>query len=329
MRFDEWMQRCLYGPDGFYVRGGRAGRGRGDFITSPEVGPLFGAVVARWLDATWRELGSPEPFVVAEAGAGRGALRISVAAAAPACAAALEYHAVEISPAIGGPLSQLDLPTRCHVVLANELLDNLPFRIVERTGSPSGGFAAAPGRWSEVLVDPSTHPTSFCLTNGTPGDAFRETERVLAQVDDVPIGTRLPWLERAEQWVEAARARAHRVLVFDYGVEQTVELVGRDWLRTYRDHRVGTDPLVEPGSCDITTDVAFDQLPAGARILRQGHWLERWGIEDLVDEGRRIWTERAHIGDLAAIRGRSRVTEAEALCEPSGLGGFLVAEWSA
>ena len=43
---------------GFYASGRAAGR-RGDFITSPEVGPLFGAVVARALDAWWAELGSP------------------------------------------------------------------------------------------------------------------------------------------------------------------------------------------------------------------------------------------------------------------------------
>ena len=61
---------------------GRAGR-RGDFITSPEVGPLFGAVVARALDAWWAEAGEPDVFTVVEAGAGPGTLARSVLAAAP------------------------------------------------------------------------------------------------------------------------------------------------------------------------------------------------------------------------------------------------------
>ena len=44
--FDEVMELALYDPEhGFYATGGQAGR-RGDFVTSPEVGPLFGAVVA-------------------------------------------------------------------------------------------------------------------------------------------------------------------------------------------------------------------------------------------------------------------------------------------
>jgi len=52
--FDDYMNEALYGAQGFYTSGtGRAGR-RGDFLTSPEVGPLFGAVVARFLDSEWR-----------------------------------------------------------------------------------------------------------------------------------------------------------------------------------------------------------------------------------------------------------------------------------
>ena len=50
-------------------------------------------------------------------------------------------------------------------------------------------------------------------------------------------------------------------------------------------------------------------------------------IQELVAEGRRIWAEGAAQGSLAAIAGRSRVTEAEALLDVDGLGGFLVAEW--
>ena len=94
--FSEFMADALYGPDGFYTSGGRAGR-RGDFITSPEVGPLFGAVVARFLDAEWKRLGRPEPFTVVDAGAGPGTLARSVLAAEPECSAAMRYVAVEVS----------------------------------------------------------------------------------------------------------------------------------------------------------------------------------------------------------------------------------------
>jgi hypothetical protein len=105
-------------------------------------------------------------------------------------------------------------------------------------------------------------------------------------------------------------------------------LVGRPWLRTYRGHAVGRDPFVA-AAVDITTDVALDQLPVASRVRSQSEWLAELGIDDLVAAGRAGWTDRAAIGDLAALELRSRVREAEALCDDRGLGGFLVMEWRA
>lgn len=65
LRFSDVVRTALYGQHGFYTRGGGAGRRR-DFLTSPEVGSLFGAVLARALDAWWIDVGRPDPFVVAE-----------------------------------------------------------------------------------------------------------------------------------------------------------------------------------------------------------------------------------------------------------------------
>jgi SAM-dependent MidA family methyltransferase len=100
------LEAALYGPAGFYTGGGGAGRQR-DFLTSPEVGPLFGAVVAGAVDAAWVRWGRPDPWVVVEAGAGAGSLAASVLAAGPACAAALRYIAVERSPALRAAAADL------------------------------------------------------------------------------------------------------------------------------------------------------------------------------------------------------------------------------
>jgi hypothetical protein len=62
--------------------------------------------------------------------------------------------------------------------------------------------------------------------------------------------------------------------------------------------------------------------------MTQADALRAWGIDDLVADGRRIWNERAHVGDLAAMRARSRVREADALLDPEGLGGFMMLRWS-
>jgi SAM-dependent MidA family methyltransferase len=165
------MAAALYDPDhGFYRTGGAAGRRRGDFITSPEVGPLFGAVVARALDRCWRALGEPDPFTVVEGGAGVGTLAVTVRAAQPACARALRYILVEQSPELRarhgdhlppeeGFISTADLPEEpvTGVVLANELLDNLPVRLLEHRD----------GTWLEVHVD--VDPTGALIEVLQPG----------------------------------------------------------------------------------------------------------------------------------------------------------------
>jgi SAM-dependent MidA family methyltransferase len=311
-RFDRYQERCLYDSDrGFYATGGRAGRRGGDFITSPEVGPLFGEVVARALRGWWEDAGRPATWTVAEAGAGRGALAAAVLRAEAMVDVPLRYVCVERSATLrGGIAGDLpgqvgrvevveELPGDADVIVANELLDNLPVRIVERTAEG----------WAEVWVPDQLRPTDLDLDV------------------DAPVGTRLPVFVEAAAWIDDARRRAGRVVAFDYGVRSTTELIGRIWLRTYSSHGRDVDPYVEPGSVDITVDVAFDQLPAAGSIATQADALAAWGIDELVEAGRRTWAERAHLGDLTAVRARSRVREAEALLDPAGLGAFLVAEW--
>ena len=118
--------------------------------------------------------------------------------------------------------------------------------------------------------------------------------------------------------------------MFDYGVGRTAELAARpwrDWLRTYRGNARGDHYLRDPGSQDITTDVPFDQLPEPDALRTQTQFLRLHGIDELVAEGKRVWAEQASRPGLDAVRMRSRVSEAEALLDEGGLGGFLVAEW--
>ena len=115
--FSAFMNAALYGVNGFYTNGGGAGRRR-DFITSPEVGPLFGAAIARAFDAWWDELGQPDPFLVAECGAGPGTLCRDVLRAAPRCGAALRYVLVDAAE----PMRALHRSQRLPIVEPTELL---------------------------------------------------------------------------------------------------------------------------------------------------------------------------------------------------------------
>lgn len=319
--FERFMQLALYGTGGFYETGGRAGR-RGDFLTSPEVGPLFGTVVARYLDVVWDRVGRPDPFTVVDAGAGPGTLSRAVFAAAPACSGAMRYVAVEVSaeqrgqhPA--GVDSRSDLPAESFdgVILANELLDNLPFRLCVNDGGWREAYVAvgSDGGFLEVLSAPFDP-----LPPQLPADA--------------PHGARAPLVDAAVAWLDNARSlvRSGAVLAFDYARPMTAELASRpwrDWLRTYRRHDRGGHYLDRPGSQDITTELPLDQFRPPDRKETQAAFLRRHGIDELVEEGDRAWDAAATRPDVAALTMRSRRREAEALTDPAGLGAFAVVEW--
>ena len=382
--FAEFQDAALYDPEsGFFTTGGGAGRVGGDFVTSPEVGSLFGTLVARYLDDAWRRLGEPDPFVVVEAGAGRGKLAADVLSAVPACAPALRYVLVEraailrteqrrllriepadealgpvlrsadpdedepqrsrgrrpgrrsvatqeddeLAPGTGPIVASIDeLPGIAFegVVVANELLDNLPVRIVERSD----------GRWVEVRVGLAGDDLVEVLIDADLGLAAEAD--VVAAAAPLEVGGRLPVPTAIADWLAtvAGVLRRGEVLLVDYaGDGAGLAARGqRQWLRTYRRHDRGGDPLVAPGSQDITCDVPLEYLRSTAiragfvvaEESSQAAWLTDLGVEALVEEGRAVWRERAHLGDLAAIAGRSRVGEAAALLDPDGLGAHQV-----
>ncbi len=346
------MEIALYDPQhGFFARGGGAGRRGGDFLTSPEVGSLYGMCVARAIDRLWDALGAPDPFLVVEAGAGSGRLARDILRARPRCAPALRYVLVERSAALraeqrgalalepadealgsfvrrpgvdepvpaprSGPVlaSLADLPAIAAdgaVVLANELLDNLPFGVAERgeTGWHEVRIALRDDRFEEVLVPIPSGPN----------------------VPGARTGTRVPLPRATTEWLLGCEEVIRRgfLLLVDYVVDAAA-LPGRggDWLRTYRAHARGASPLDDPGSCDITGDVVLEQLVSAAPfalldVTTQAEWLRALGIDALVDEGRATWESRAHVGDLDALAGRSRVNEAAALTDPAGLGAHRV-----
>ena len=147
MPFARFMELALYDAEGGYYRSEEARPGRGgDFITAPELHPIFGELLARAVDDAWVTLGRPQPFVVVEHGAGEGALAVPMLRALPP---AIGYHPVEVDERRTAVLRErlteaglaerlVDLPPRSKVdgvVVANEVLDALPVHRVRQRGT--------------------------------------------------------------------------------------------------------------------------------------------------------------------------------------------------
>jgi SAM-dependent MidA family methyltransferase len=300
--FDEFMELALYGPDGYYARPpvGPAG----DFVTSPHVHPVFGVLLANAIRGLHIALGSPSPFHVSEVGAGDGTLArqlleeladldvryTAVEVSAGACAALGEIDGVEVATELG------DEP---HVVLAHELLDNLPFRRIR------GDREVRVGLDGDRLVEVDVP------WEGEPGPFDAETI--------VPVG--------ASAFVDLLAETLARgyALVIDYG---DVGSAGGE-PHGYRGHRVVDDILADPGSTDITAGVDFALIAARAQergltaapTITQRDALLALGFETWIRTELERQTTLLDAGaGLEAVRtwgGRSRAT---LLIDPAGLG---------
>ncbi len=297
--FAEYMQLALYAPGlGYYTSGNTKFGAAGDFVTAPEISPLFGRVLARQCAGVLAQVESP---VVLELGAGSGALAVQVLTALERQQAVPErYLILEVSPdlrerqerclrdavpALAGKVEWLaQLPERFDgVVIANEVADALP---VERFRIDAG----------EVLQ---------CRV-AADGDAFVWTrERAPAFLEEAvraieaSLGTRLADGYESEvsaglpAWIAdvAACLANGLVFLFDYGVSRR-EYYAPDrsggWLRCHFRHRAHDDPLVYPGIQDITawvdfTGVAEAAVAAGmdiAGFVPQAQFLLHGGLQE-------------------------------------------------
>jgi SAM-dependent MidA family methyltransferase len=318
--FQHFVAEALYHPElGYYARpAGQVGRA-GDFFTSVSTGPLFGRLLAAHISGWWREAGAPERWRIVEAGANDGSLARDILAALEV--PGFEYVVVEPLPLLAEALrargdalrvvdstaSLADDPLPSYV-LGNEVLDALPFHVIESDGSG----------WRELGVDVA-------------GDDFVWTDLGPAAADLPlrPAGYRTEIRDNFRNFLESMRVgmSSGRMLWLDYGFDREDyyhESRTTGTLRTFCKHRAAEDPLDSPGEIDITAHVDFTALAEAAAALgasvirdqRQGLFLTEvarpWllsleGRTDVAKELRAFQT-LTHPGQLGA---KFRVMEME------------------
>ena len=295
------MDRALYEPEqGYYARPGRRVGREGDFFTSVSVGPLFGKLLARHL-ARWRD-GRGGPWRILELGAHDGSLARDVLDALssdfPEAFAELEYVIIEPLPTLESRQRESlapfqdrlrivrrpdEIEPRQGVLVANELIDALPCRVVESSGDG----------WQEMGVGlDEAGEFRWCSV----GDAAE----IAGHLPRRPAGYRTEVRPNLEAFLAplVPLISGGTMLWIDYGFEaEDYYAEGRSegTLQCYRQHRKGSDPLVDPGEVDITAHVDFTSLKSviealGGKVTRfenQARFLTEVGRDFLLSlEGR-------------------------------------------
>ncbi len=308
--FAEYMELALYGSGGFFEDPPIGPDGH--FVTSPHVHPVFAELLGRAIADLHGKLGEPRPFRVTEIGAGDGTLARQLVDHLSDLD--MDYTAVEMSTGARRALETIEgiqvaerLEGSPQLVLANELLDNLPFRRLRGTSAGT----------KEVLIGLDEDHLVEHLADPSPGDdvALGDGEEVV-----IPEGA----LSSIEE-IAARLAHPGYALLIDYG--GVGEPGGPP--HGYRAHRPIEDLLDRPGSSDITSGVDFELIGAHAEkqgliafpSVTQRHALTQLGFDRWVREQLRwqaeLLSRREGLDAVRAWSGRSRAT---LLVDPSALG---------
>jgi len=269
--FSQWMHEVLYAPGlGYYAAGSvklaQANTLSGDFVTAPQLTPLFGYTLARQVVEVLQQANSTD---ILEFGAGSGALAHSVLTALDTQGLSANYFILEVSAELKARQQQLLAPWGDRVVwlsrtpasftgciLANEVLDAMPVEL----------FA-----WSE--------DEDQVLQRGviSDGEGFQFQDRAASAALEQAVRTRMPYLPgyhseinlQAEAWVRdlgtwLAKGAA---LLIDYGFPQHEFFHPqrqRGTLMCHVQHRAHDDVFLAPGLQDITAHVDFTAIADAA-----------------------------------------------------------------
>ncbi len=272
--FRRFMELALYHPEhGYYMSGREVIGPRGDYLTSPEISPLFGAMIGRQVAEVWRRLGEPAAFTLVEPGPGNGTMARDLlrwaARAEPDLRAALRYVLVERSPAQAARQRRLldgddgvcwaeALPadvTGC--IISNELLDAFAVHLVtvEAGVLREAYVEQRDGAFVEVWDTPSTADiaTYFAALGRLPGEGARAEVNLAAPA-----------------WTREAATSLERgvVLTLDYGYPAAhlyASWRGQGTLLCFSRHTAGHDPYVRVGRQDITSHIDFTTVARAGR----------------------------------------------------------------
>jgi SAM-dependent MidA family methyltransferase len=319
--FERFMEMALYEPGlGYYSAGATKLGGAGDFVTAPEISPLFSRCMAAQCAEIFEQSGTAH---ILELGAGSGIMAADILSELAVLGRLPErYSILEVSADLRERQQQIlqaRVPTLVSrvewleqwpdalrgVVLANEVLDAMPVQRFRVRGNEVNamGVTWQLGRldWSEVRADASLEA------------AVRALER--ANGEPFPDGYLSELNLRIQPWMQGlAEALAQGVALFmDYGLPQ------RQYYRSERRegtllchfrHRFHDDPLINVGLQDIGAWVDFTAVAeaaseAGLRVAgfaTQAHFLMGAGIEHyLGDSATQEIAERMHLARQAMV----------------------------
>lgn len=298
LTFERYMTLCLYAPGLGYYSGDNYVFGKeGDFVTAPEISPLFGQCIAKQLSSVFKQ-----PFDILELGAGTGKLAVDILHYLDAIHALPQtYFILEVSAGLKARQRETlaaypHLLERCEwlntwpktpikgAIIANEVLDAMPATLFRKSIN---------ARIEECFVGLDAQGELQPLWQEANPELTEKVKALgsfeLGYQSEINLAIK-PWLASMYEALSQGM-----VLLIDYGFDAATYYHpdrNSGTLMCHYQHKSHTDPFIHLGKQDITTHVDFTDVANSAFELgfdvsgytNQAAFLIANGITELLEK---------------------------------------------
>ena len=312
------MEECLYSDFGFFNTTKVRSNKEGDFLTSPEVSDYFGYFISNFVKVNNIDKN------LLEIGAGTGSLGYQidkfsnktplVVEKSKTAITSLEDMQFTVYESVDS-MSKEDI----GLLYMNEVLDNVPCSIAVNKD----------GEWFEKIIRLKQDQLVYNLVPAREINLDWISDFNIDALEGIEIEIQKNSTEYLIKLI--SKFNPEFLIIIDYGYEfhERKDKPYKSLIRTYKDHHLAGDTILQPASTDITYDVNFssvkttlNSLNYTVELLTQKEFIEQNGFENLY---KKINNEFQVAEGIQKLKLKSDLVGLDAISNNRGLGGFMVA----
>jgi len=316
--FDEYMEECLYSDFGFFNTTKVRSNKEGDFLTSPEVSDYFGYFISNFVKVNNIDKN------LLEIGAGTGSLGYQiekfsnkkplVVEKSKTAITSLEDMQFTVYESVDS-MSKEDI----GLLYMNEVLDNVPCSIAVNKD----------GEWFEKIIRLKQDQLVYDLVPAREINLDWISDFNIDALEGIEIEIQKNSTEYLIKLI--SKFNPEFLIIIDYGYEfhERKDKPYKSLIRTYKNHHLAGDTILQPASTDITYDVNFssvkttlNSLNYTVELLTQKEFIDQNGFENLY---KKINNEFQVAEGIQKLKLKSDLVGLDAISNNRGLGGFMVA----
>lgn len=312
------MEECLYSNFGFFNTTKVRSNKEGDFLTSPEVSDYFGYFISNFVKVNNIDKN------LLEIGAGTGSLGYQidkfsnkkplVVEKSKTAITSLEDMQFTVYESVDS-MSKEDI----GLLYMNEVLDNVPCSIAVNKD----------GEWFEKIIRLKQDQLVYDLVPAREINLDWISDFNIHALEGIEIEIQKNSTEYLIKLI--SKFNPEFLIIIDYGYEfhERKDKPYKSLIRTYKNHHLAGDTILQPASTDITYDVNFssvkttlNSLNYTVELLTQKEFIEQNGFENLY---KKINNEFQVAEGIQKLKLKSDLVGLDAISNNRGLGGFMVA----